>query len=92
LPSAMRSNTTESLSAFSNTSRVSMGVPWSRNSPTDENGEGGSSALHSDTASVDAPYLRGDDASPSPLSVRHLPGNVRRDVIRKPTQVARICP
>jgi len=43
--------------------------------------------LHCHTAAVDAPYLGGDDASPSPIGVPHLPGG-RRDVIRKPAQVA----
>jgi hypothetical protein len=79
------------LIGLSNISRVSMGVPWSHNSPIDENREGGSTALHCHTAAVDAPYLRADDA-PSPLTVPLCSGGARRDVIRKPIEVAAILP
>jgi hypothetical protein len=52
---------TFTLSAFSNISRVSMGVPWRRNLPVDENSKRGSTALHCNRPAVDALYLRASD-------------------------------
>jgi hypothetical protein len=79
-PPSIFSQVSVPLSAFFKISCVFHGGPWSQNSPIDENGEGLSTALHCDTAAVDAPYLGGDALLPVPFGAQH-------DVVREPPQV-----